>query len=241
MSICPLSVIVPALDEGVGIAAALEALAPVRDDGGEVIVVDGGSRDDTVARAQPLADRVVTAGRGRARQMNVGAAVARGDVLWFVHADTIADADAGMRLRAAFADSGREWGRFGVRLSDQRPLLRLVAWSMNLRSCLTGIATGDQGMFVRRTAFDAVGGFPEIPLMEDIALSRVLRRRGRPLCLYVGLTTSARRWLDGGILRTILLMWHLRFAYWRGADPEDLARRYRRTRGDSNATTDEHG
>lgn len=232
--------IVPALDEGAGIEAALEALAPVRADGGEVIVVDGGSGDDTVARARALADHVTSAARGRARQMNAGAAAASGDVLWFVHADTIADADAGMRLRTALAGSDREWGRFGVRLSDDRFLLRLVAWSMNRRSCLTGIATGDQGMFVRRTAFDAVGGFPEIPLMEDVALSRALRRRSRPLCLGVGLTTSARRWLDGGILRTIGLMWRLRFAYWRGADPEVLARRYVIGQRGVSRTTNEH-
>ncbi|MEF8834102.1 MAG: TIGR04283 family arsenosugar biosynthesis glycosyltransferase [Halofilum sp. (in: g-proteobacteria)] len=223
-----ISVIVPALDEGAGIAATLQALAPVRADGGEVIVADGGSGDDTVARAEPLADRVITADRGRAWQMNAGAGVAHGDVLWFVHADTIADADAGVHLRTALAESGREWGRFGVRLSDRRPLLRLVAWCMNRRSCLTGIATGDQGLFVRRAAFDAVGGFPEIRLMEDIALSRALRRRGRPLCLGVRLTTSARRWLDHGILRTIWLMWRLRFAYWRGTDPAELALHYRR-------------
>jgi rSAM/selenodomain-associated transferase 2 len=224
---CPLSVIIPALEEGAGIEAALEALAPVRADGGEVIVVDGGSGDDTLVCAQPLADCVITAARGRARQMNAGASVASGDVLWFIHADTVADADAGMRLRTALADSDREWGRFGVRLSDDRLLLRLVAWSMNRRSCLTGIATGDQGLFVRRAAFDAVGGFPDIPLMEDVALSRALRRRGRPLCLDVGVTTSARRWLDRGVLRTIGLMWRLRFAYWRGVDPSELARRYR--------------
>ncbi len=241
MPTCPLSVIVPALDEGAGIAAALEALAPVRDDGCEVIVVDGASGDDTVARARPLADRVITVGRGRARQMNAGAAAARGDVLWFVHADTIVDPDAGVRLRAALAQSEREWVRFDVRLSDDRPLLRVVAWSMNLRSRLTGIATGDQGLFVRGEAFEALGGFPEIPLMEDVALSRALRRRGRPLCLYVGLTPSARRWLDGGVLRTILLMWRLRFDYWRGVDPDQLVRRYRGVPTDASRTSDEHG
>lgn len=221
-----LSVIVPALDEGEGIAATLRALAPVRADGGELIVVDGGSRDDTMAQAEPLADRVMAAPRGRARQMNAGAGVAGGDVLWFVHADTAADSAAPERLRSALAGSAREWGRFDVRLSGRHPLLRVVAWGMNRRSRLTGIATGDQGIFVHQSAFAAVGGYPEIPLMEDIALSRALRRRGRPLCLPVGLTTSARRWQARGIGRTILLMWRLRWAFWRGADPAALARRY---------------
>ncbi len=232
-----ISVIVPALDEGAGIAATLRALAPVRDGGGEIIVVDGGSGDDTVAQAEPLADRVIRAPCGRARQMNAGAAAASGQVFWFVHADTLADATAVARLRDALAASSREWGRFGVRLSGAHPLLPLVALTMNLRSRVSGIATGDQGLFVRRSAFAAVGGFPEIPLMEDIALSRALRRRGRPLCLDVGLTTSGRRWLDGGVLRTILLMWRLRFAYWCGADPEDLARRYRGGRDALSGTT----
>lgn len=235
-----ISVIVPAMDEGAGIAAALRALAPIRDADGEIIVVDGGSADETVAQAEPLADRVIHAARGRARQMNAGAAVASGDVLWFVHADTRADPTAAARLGTALAASPREWGRFDVRLSHSHPLLRLVALSMNLRSRLTGIATGDQGMFVRRSAFAAVGGFPELPLMEDIALSHTLRRRGRPLCLDVGLTTSARRWLDGGVLRTIALMWRLRFAYWRGADPEDLARRYASSRCEVSRTTNDH-
>ncbi|MEX1082354.1 MAG: TIGR04283 family arsenosugar biosynthesis glycosyltransferase [Halofilum sp. (in: g-proteobacteria)] len=232
-----ISAIVPALNEGVGIAATLRALAPVRENGGEIVVVDGGSDDDTVALAKPLSDRVIHAPRGRARQMNAGAAAACGDVLWFVHADTIAAAHVVDTLRAALASSSREWGRFDVRLAGTHPALRLVAWSMNLRSRLSGIATGDQGIFVSRDAFDAVGGFPEIPLMEDIALSRALRRRGRPLCLRAALTTSGRRWQDHGIARTVLLMWRLRFAYWRGADPAVLARRYR---GGASGTTDEH-
>lgn len=221
------SAIVPALEEGAVVAATLHALAPVRARGGEVIVVDGGSGDDTVARARPLADRVVAAPRGRARQMNAGAAVARGEVLWFLHADTVIDATAVDDLVRALATKPREWGRFGVRLSGRRALLRVVAGSMNLRSRLTGIATGDQGMFVRRAAFDAVGGFPDQPLMEDVALSRLLRARGRPACLPVRLTTSSRRWEHDGVWATVRLMWALRWAYWRGADPAELARRYR--------------
>lgn len=221
------SAIVPALDEGAVVAATLRALAPVRAHGGEIIVVDGGSGDDTVARARPLADRVLAAPRGRARQMNAGAAVAGGEVLWFLHADTLIDATAVDDLVRELANGPHEWGRFGVRLSGRRTLLRVVAWSMNLRSRLTGIATGDQGIFVRRAAFDAVGGFPDQPLMEDVALSRLLRARGRPACLPVRLTTSSRRWEHDGVWPTVRLMWALRWAYWRGADPVELARRYR--------------
>jgi rSAM/selenodomain-associated transferase 2 len=234
------SVIVPAFEEGAGIAATLRALAPVREGGGEIIVVDGGSGDDTAAQAEPLADRVIHASRGRARQLNAGGAAARGDILWFVHADTIAPAYAVEKLRAALASSSREWGRFDVCLTGSHPVLRFIAGSMNLRSRLSGIATGDQGIFVARDGFDAVGGFPDIPLMEDIALSRALRRRGRPLCLRTALTTSGRRWQDHGIARTVLLMWRLRFAYWRGADPEELARRYSDGRSELSRTTNEH-
>lgn len=221
------SAIVPALNEGGAVVATLRALAPVRAGGGEVILVDGGSSDDTVEQARPYADRVVDGPCGRARQMNAGAAVARGEVLWFVHADTVVDAAAAGDLVQVLASGRHEWGRFGVRLSGRQPLLRVVERLMNLRSRVTGIATGDQGIFVRRAAFAAIGGFPEQPLMEDVALSRRLRARGRPACLAVRLTTSSRRWEARGVGRTILLMWALRWAYWRGADPAELAQRYR--------------
>lgn len=221
-----LSAIVPALDEGTGIASTLDTLDLLRARGGEVIVVDGGSSDDTVARARPLADRVLATGRGRARQMNAGAAAATGDVLWFVHADSRVDPAAVDDLERAYARPGTVWSRFGVRLSGQRPLFRTIAFLMNRRSCLTGIATGDQGIAVRRDAFEDAGGYPELPLMEDVALSRALRRRARPACLPVRITTASRRWEQRGPWRTIWLMWRLRFAYWRGADPGLLARRY---------------
>jgi rSAM/selenodomain-associated transferase 2 len=159
--------------------------------------------------------------------MNAGAAAARGDVLWFLHADTVPDSDAGETVLAALAASGRDWGRFDVRLSGHHPLLRMVETLMNLRSRFTGIATGDQGMFVRRTSFQAAGAFPDIPLMEDIALSRQLRRSGRPVCVRNRLKTSSRRWEARGVLCTIALMWWLRLAYFLGADPRRLARWYR--------------
>lgn len=221
-----ISVVIPARNEAGNIAATLAPLQALRRRGHEVIVVDGGSDDATVAQAQPLADRVIASAPGRARQMNAGAQAAHGEVLWFLHADTLAPLDADRLLFAAL-DSGAVWGRFDVRLSGRRPLLRVVERLMNLRSCLSGIATGDQGIFVRRAAFDTVGGFPDQPLMEDIALSARLKRIGRPVCLHPPLITSSRRWEERGILRTILLMWRLRLLYALGADPAYLARLYR--------------
>ena len=213
------------LDEAAGIEACLAPLQAMRARGAEVIVVDGGSGDATCSLAAPLADRVLEAARGRARQMNAGAAAARGDVLVFLHADTLLPAGADGLIAAALA-GGAPWGRFDVRIAGTSALLRVVAASMNLRSRLSGIATGDQAMFVRREAFEAAGGFPEIPLMEDVALSRQLKRAGRPACLRERVVTSARRWERHGTLRTIFLMWRLRLAYALGADPHALAHRY---------------
>jgi rSAM/selenodomain-associated transferase 2 len=221
-----LSIIVPVLDEAAGVAETLTALAPFRQRGVEVIVADGGSRDGTVALARPLADRVLAAPRGRAAQMNAGAAAASGDILLFLHADTILPADADGLVLYGLADTGRIWGRFDVEIEGRNPLLTVVGGLMNWRSQITGIATGDHAMFVTRDTFNATGGFPDIPLMEDIALSKTLKRAGRPLCLAARVRTSARRWTKNGTIRTIALMWRLRFAYWLGADPAALARRY---------------
>jgi rSAM/selenodomain-associated transferase 2 len=220
-----LSIIVPVLDEAAGIEPILSALAPYRAGGCELIVVDGGSRDGTLALASPLADRVLAAQRGRAAQMNAGASVACGDVLLFLHADTKLPAGADILIREALAQSGRVWGRFDIRF-DQDGVMPLVAVMMNLRSRLTGIATGDQAIFVTRTAFGAIGGFPAQPLMEDIAFSSRMRRLSRPACIRTRATTSARRWREQGILGTIFLMWRLRLAYFLGADPARLARQY---------------
>jgi len=191
-----------------------------------VIVVDGGSRDATVLRARPRADAVISAERGRAAQMNAGAARANGNVLLFLHADTRLPHDADRMVLDGLHRSGRAWGRFDVRIEGARRLLPVVAWLMNLRSRLTGIATGDQAMFVRRDAFVAAGGFPAIPLMEDIALSKRLKRASRPVCLPDRVVTSGRRWEQNGILSTVLLMWRLRLAFFFGADPGKLAQRY---------------
>ncbi len=220
-----LSIIVPVLDEAAGIEATLAALAPYRRRGCELIVVDGGSRDNTLALASPLADRVLAAPRGRAAQMNAGASIARGDVLLFLHADTKLPANADALIRDGLARSGHVWGRFDLRF-DQHGIMPLIAVMMNLRSRLTGIATGDQAIFVTRAAFDAIGGFPAQPLMEDIAFSARIRHISRPVYICARVTTSARRWRKQGILRTVFLMWRLRLAYFLGADPARLARQY---------------
>ena len=212
----------PALNEATGIRAALEELAPLRSRGHQVIVADGGSDDGTAELAHPLCDRVVVAPRGRALQMNAGARVASGDVLVFLHADTVLPPDAPEAiLRSA---TNHVWGRFDVEIEGRHPLLRVIAWSMNLRSRLTGIATGDQAIFVRRDVFP---GFAGIPLMEDIAFSKAMKRRGAPACLRSTVRTSGRRWESRGVLRTVLLMWRLRVAYALGADPARLAEKYR--------------
>ncbi len=221
-----LSIIVPTLNEATGIAAALRRLAPLRQRGAEVIVADGGSDDGTAAIAGPHADRVVVAPRGRASQMNAGARRASGDVLLFLHADTVLPDQADALIAMMLADPRLLWGRFDVRIEGRHFLLPVVAAMMNLRSQITGICTGDQALFVRRPIFVEIDGFPDIPLMEDIAISKVLRGRSPPACLSARVTTSGRRWESGGVLRTILLMWRLRFDYWRGVDPRDLAIRY---------------
>ena len=222
-----LSIIVPMLNEAAALPGLLAQLARWRTRGCEVVVVDGGSTDGSATMARAAGFTVVDAERGRARQMNAGAALARGEVLLFLHADTQLPADADVAVRAALADGRRDWGRFDVRIAGRSPMLRVVAGLMNLRSRLTGIATGDQAMFVRREAFDAVGGFPLQPLMEDIELSRRLLRVSRPACLRARVRTSGRRWEQRGVWRTILLMWRLRWAYWRGVPAERLAEAYR--------------
>jgi rSAM/selenodomain-associated transferase 2 len=221
-----LSIIVPVLNEGEGVAATLDALADLRALGTEVIVVDGGSRDATIQRARLRADCVISAPRGRALQMNAGAAKATGDVLLFLHADTRLPADADHVVLNGLDRSGRAWGRFDVKIEGRHPLLLVVGWLMGLRSRLTGIATGDQAIFARRDAFQAAGGFAEIPLMEDIALCKCLKRVSRPLCLRERVVTSGRRWEKNGVLNTMVLMWRLRLAFFFGADPNELAQHY---------------
>jgi rSAM/selenodomain-associated transferase 2 len=220
-----LSIVMPVLDEAAEIEAALSALAPYRRRGVEVIVVDGGSSDGTAERARSLADRVIAAPRGRSLQMNAGGAIAQGDLLLFLHADTQLPENVDGLVLDGLARSGRAWGRFDIRI-DSGGLLHVVAMMMNARSRLTGIVTGDQALFVARAAFDRVGGFPPIALMEDVVLSAKLKRVSRPLCLSARVTTSGRRWRRHGTLRTVLLMWRLRLHFFLGADPAKLARVY---------------
>jgi rSAM/selenodomain-associated transferase 2 len=220
-----LSIVVPVLDEATGITAMLQALEPLRKRGAEVIVVDGGSRDGTPGLAAALADRVVSSARGRARQMNAGAALAGAEVLLFLHADTRLPDAADEHIAAALR-GGAGWGRFDVRIDGRPWMLHVVAACMNQRSRLTGIATGDQALFVRRALFQQLGGYPDQPLMEDVELSRRLRRVAPPACLRETVVTSGRRWESRGVWRTIVLMWWLRWRYWRGVSPDRLARAY---------------
>jgi rSAM/selenodomain-associated transferase 2 len=220
-----LSIIIPALNEAASIGAALTRLQAARRRGQEVIVVDGGSVDGTPAQCDGLVDQLLCSETGRATQMNAGAARAHGDTLLFLHADTLAPDDIDQLIAAALCRAPG-WGRFDVRLSGSQPLLRLVEWLMNLRSRISGIATGDQGLFVTRAWFDTLGGFPDLPLMEDIALSTRLKRRARPHCLRARLLTSSRRWERHGIARTVMKMWWLRAAFFLGVPASRLVRQY---------------
>ena len=222
-----LSIIIPVLNEEKLIESCLRHLLALRQNGAEIIVVDGGSDDTTVCRAAPLADLVLVSPRGRAHQMNAGARAAKGEVFVFLHVDTLLPAGADRLISQAMKQSGRSWGRFDVAIVPRTPLLWLVATMMNLRSRLFGISTGDQTIFVQRTVFLAAGGYPQIALMEDLALCRELKRHGPPLCLRAQVSTSARRWRTQGVVRTIVLMWYLRLAFFLGANPEHLAKRYR--------------
>ena len=220
-----LRIVMPVLNEASGLAQRLLALVPLRQRGAELVLVDGGSTDATWAIARAHADRVLLAPRGRAAQMNAGARGGSADALLFLHADTALPEQAD-RLIAAALQQGRHWGRFDVRIDSALRALRLVAWAMNLRSRISGIATGDQALFVERRLFEQVGGFAPIALMEDIALSRRLRRHSRPACLRQTVQTSGRRWERHGVWRTVGLMWWLRLAYFLGAAPARLAQRY---------------
>lgn len=215
------SIIVPVLDEAEDIVQTIDALPG----SAEVIVVDGGSKDATLQLACGCGAVVIKTDRGRALQMNAGAAVASGDLLIFLHADTRLPPDVENHMRE-FEQSGRGWGRFDIRLSGAHPAFRFIEFLMNWRSRITGICTGDQAIFVRRGLFEAAGGYIAIPLMEDIALSRALKRASPPFCSDGRVVSSSRRWERDGIIRTVLLMWRLRLAYFLGANPQRLVRRY---------------
>lgn len=219
------SIIVPMLNEASGLPDLCEHLVPLARAGAEVILVDGGSRDGSLAIARAAGFRVLESAAGRARQMNAGAEQSSGDALLFLHADTRLPEGALIAVTQALRQ--RPWGRFDVRIAGKPQTLRLVAALMNWRSRLTGIATGDQALFMTRQAYAAVGGFPEQPLMEDIDICRALKTLGKPACLPLRVLTSGRRWEQRGVWRTIALMWWLRWRYWLGAPVEEVARAYR--------------
>ena len=231
-----LHIVMPVLNEAAGITAALQSLQPLLARGAQLVVVDGGSEDDTLDQvrawaAQQPGMHSIAAPRGRALQMDAGARWLREQAgegtLLFLHADTTLPPEADKRIAHALADGQRVWGRFDVRIDGQHWLLPVIAFCMNWRSRLTGIATGDQAIFMTHAAFDAVGGLPAQPLMEDIDLSARLKRVSRPACLHARVSTSGRRWETRGVWRTMALMWRLRLAYWRGVAPERLATLYR--------------
>ena len=224
-----LVIIVPVRNEAALLEQALARLQPLRAGGVELIVVDGQSHDGSADRARGLADRVLRTAAGRALQMNAGAAASDRSLLLFLHVDTELPPD-GVRALLAAIDGGFDWGRFDVSIEPATALLRVVAAMMNLRSRASAICTGDQALFMRREVFDAIGGFPLQELMEDVEISRRLRRLGRPACLHLRVRTSSRRWLRHGVLRTVSLMWWLRLRYALGAEPSALARLYREAR-----------
>ena len=219
------SIIIPVLNEAEHIADTLISLASYRSQGHEVIVIDGGSNDGTVSISQQYADSVLRSDAGRAMQMNSGIDEASGDALLFLHADTRLPADAVAKLIHAVED-GYFWGRFNVRLSGKHFMFRIIERMMNLRSCITGVATGDQAIFVSHESIEIVGAYPRLPLMEDIVFSKRLRELGRPACISQQVVTSSRRWEDKGILRTMLLMWRLRLLFFLGVSADRLARQY---------------
>lgn len=222
-----LSIIIPILNEAQQLPLLLEQLLPLQRHGCEVIIVDGGSVDGSVDIAKYAGFTVIRSSRGRASQMNAGVEYATGTVFLFLHADTQLPDGVGVLVEQALAEGNHSWGRFDVCISGRPVMLRIVAHMMNWRSRLTGIATGDQAIFVSRAAFDMAGGFPNQPLMEDIELSKSLRKISRPACIARCVTTSGRRWEKYGVWRTIFLMWYLRWRYWCGVSATELARIYR--------------
>lgn len=221
----PMSIIVPILNEIELLPDLLAHLQQWQRKGYEVLLVDGGSSDGSAEVAEAIGFTVLSSPCGRARQMNAGAAKAKGSAFIFLHADTRLPEDADQKILHALGK--RHWGRFDVQLSGDKCMLRVIAFLMNCRSRFTGIATGDQAIFTDRTTFTAIGGFPDQPLLEDIEISKRLKQQGRPACLRAQVISSGRRWVAHGIWPTIWLMWCLRWAYWRGESVERLASMYR--------------
>jgi rSAM/selenodomain-associated transferase 2 len=220
-----LSVIVPMLNEAASIARTLEAIR-VGAPAAEIIVVDGGSSDASLNVARPRCDLAIGTSRGRARQMNAGAARSSGNVFAFVHADTTVPTTFASDIESALADPAVVGGRFDVRLDDPHPLCVLIGALISLRSRISRTGTGDQAIFVRKEIFDALGGFPDMPICEDLDFARRMKRIGGVACLRSKVTTSARRWRQGGIMRTVIRMWTIRLLYLAGVSPARLARMY---------------
>ncbi|MDH5189696.1 MAG: TIGR04283 family arsenosugar biosynthesis glycosyltransferase [Gammaproteobacteria bacterium] len=220
-----ISIIIPALNEEKNILQTLSSLQTFRQRGHEIILVDGGSTDSTESIAKPLCDIVLSTRKGRACQMHAGATASHGDVLWFIHADTIAPQNADHMIEKALTK--KSWGRFDVTISGKSWLFRIIAVMMNLRSRITGICTGDQGIFVKKETYMRHGGYPDIPLMEDIAISKQLKKTELPACITIPMLTSGRRWDQKGVVKTMLLMWWLRFLYFIGVSPVKLSDIYK--------------
>ena len=216
-----LSIVTPVLNEEEGIMPFLKSLQVYRSSQVEIILVDGGSDDNTRALAEPWVDQLFQVPAGRAAQMNYGAKKAKGEVLLFLHGDTFLP-DEAFEALDSFLNSAALWGHFDLKLSGKHPLFRIIERFINVRSRLSGIATGDQAMFIKRTVFIEMEGFPVIPLMEDVAFSSILKRQSAPLCINFPVMTDSRRWQQKGILKTVLLMWGLRFAFYLGVSPRRL-------------------
>ena len=219
-----ISVIIPVLNESAALEVFLKKLQVFRNECCEIIVVDGGSMDASCQIANSYCDKLLISESGRAKQMNLGAASASGSVLLFLHADTSLPSDFFKLVTEKMEKES--WGRFDVSLSGGRFMFRIIENMINLRSCITGVATGDQAIFVKKELFNKVGNFPDIPLMEDVALSKALKKIVSPICLKSRVITSSRRWEKYGTWRTIILMWRLRWAYFRGVNPKELKKRY---------------
>jgi len=222
------AIIIPCLNEENSIHATLLALQSLRHRGHEVILGDAGSTDNTSDIASTLCDKIIPCGKGRALQMNTAAEFASGDILCFLHADTIAPENLDSLIIDALANNKNVWGRFNIKLSGKHWSFRLIESLINIRSCITGIASGDQGIFISRRVFNKLHGFKLIPLMEDIELSQRLKNKSRPVCVSKSqLITSSRRWEKHGIARTVILMWSLRLKYFLGTPTTQLEKLYR--------------
>ena len=223
-----ISIIIPTFNESHSIKNTLNSLMPLVQEGHELIIVDGGSNDDTVSICKHYTDNVFIAPKGRSSQMNSGAKKASKDTLVFLHADTILPTHAGSLITNALSQSNNKWGHFQVRFNGSRPILRVIEFLMNTRSCITGIVTGDQTIFIRKTLFEKINGYRDIPLMEDIEISKSLKKYSKPICMKTSVLTSSRRWETNGYIKTIVLMWKLRLFYFFGVPADKLVKLYYR-------------